>query len=306
VAHPEILDVNSVVGEMRKLLERSIGENIELVTTTAADLWPVLADRGQIEQVIMNLAVNARDAMAQGGKLVIDTQNADLDEEFVSTHVDLAAGPYIRISVADTGHGMTPEVADRAFEPFFTTKTKGKGTGLGLATVYGIVSQAQGNVTLYSEPGRGTTVTVLLPAGEGAAAIAVAPATTAETGGTGEGILLVEDEAAVRAAARRILANNGYRVFESPSPSDAIALCADQSRKIDLILTDVVMPEMSGMDLVGRLHESRPSLPVLYMSGYPQDVIAHQGLVNGDMHLLEKPFTRSGLLRAVRQALGRD
>jgi PAS domain S-box-containing protein len=306
VAHPEILDVNSVVGEMRKLLERTIGENIELVTTTATDLWPVLADRGQIEQVIMNLAVNARDAMAQGGKLVIETQNADLDEEFVSTHVDLVAGPYIRVSVADSGQGMTPEVADRAFEPFFTTKMKGKGTGLGLATVYGIVSEAHGNVTLYSEPGRGTTVTILLPAGEGAAAIAEPSATIAEAAGKGEGILLVEDEAAVRAAARRILTSYGYRVFESSSPTDAIALCAEHSRKLDLVLTDVVMPEMSGMDLVIRLHESRPGLPVLYMSGYPQDVIAHQGLVNGDVHLLEKPFTRNALLRAVREALVHD
>ena len=306
VAHPEILDVNSVVGEMRKLLERTIGENIELVTTTAPDLWPVLADRGQIEQVIMNLAVNARDAMAQGGKLVIETQNADLDEEFVSTHVDLAAGPFIRVSVADSGQGMTPEVADRAFEPFFTTKMKGKGTGLGLATVYGIVSEAHGNVALYSEPGRGTTVTILLPASEGAAAIAEPSATTTESAGSGEGILLVEDETAVRAAARRILTNNGYRVFESQSPTDAIALCAEHSRTIDLVLTDVVMPEMSGMDLVIRLHESRPGLPVLYMSGYPQDVIAHQGLVNGDMHLLEKPFTRNALLRAVQEALARD
>ncbi len=306
VAHPELLDINSVVGEMRRLLERTIGENIELVTTPAAHLWPVLADRGQIEQVLMNLAVNARDAMPQGGKLVIETQNADLDEDFVSTHVDLATGPYVRISVADTGHGMTAEVADRAFEPFFTTKPKGKGTGLGLATVYGIVSEARGKVALYSESGRGTTVTVLLPAGETAAMVAEPSQTTGEAAGSGEGVLLVEDEGAVRAAARRILSKNGYRVFESASPADAIALCADQSRKIDLILTDVVMPEMSGMDLVARAHESRPNVPVLYMSGYPQDVIAHQGLVSGDMHLLEKPFTRNALLRAVREALVHD
>jgi len=304
VAHPEVLDVNSVVGDMRKLLERTIGENIELVTTNAAHLWPVFADRGQIEQVIMNLAVNARDAMAQGGKLVIETQNADLDEDFVATHVDLATGPYVRISVADTGQGMTREVASRAFEPFFTTKPKGKGTGLGLATVYGIVTEARGNVALYSEPGRGTTVTVLVPAGEGAAAAIAEPSLTmGETPSRGEGVLLVEDEGAVRAAARRILAGSGYRVFESANPTDAIALCNERSRKIDLVLTDVVMPEMSGMELVARLHEVRPGLPVLYMSGYPQDVISHQGLVSGSVHLLEKPFTRSALLRAVREAL---
>jgi PAS domain S-box-containing protein len=306
VARPEILDVNSVVAEMRKLLQRTIGEHIELVTSAAPDLWPVLADRGQIEQVIMNLAVNARDAMPQGGKLIIETQNAELDEDFVSTQVDLATGRYIRLSVADTGHGMTTEIADRAFEPFFTTKPKGKGTGLGLATVYGIVSEAHGKVALYSEPGRGTTASVLLPIAESAAAMAEPSQTTGEKVGSGEGILLVEDEGAVRAAARRILSTNGYRVFESASPTDAIDLSVDSSRKIDLILTDVVMPEMSGMDLVVRLHSARPGVPVLYMSGYPQDVIAHQGLITGDVHLLEKPFTRKELLRAVREALGHD
>jgi PAS domain S-box-containing protein len=306
VARPEILDVNSVVTEMRKLLQRTIGEHIELVTTAAPDLWPVLADRGQIEQVIMNLAVNARDAMPQGGKLIIETQNAELDEDFVSTHVDLATGRYVRLSIADTGHGMTTEIADRAFEPFFTTKPKGKGTGLGLATVYGIVSEAHGKVALYSEPGRGTTASVLLPIAESAAAMAEPSQTTGEKVGNGEGILLVEDEGAVRAAARRILSTNGYRVFESASPTDAVDLSADSSRKIDLILTDVVMPEMSGMDLVVRLHSVRPDVPVLYMSGYPQDVIAHQGLITGNVHLLEKPFTRKDLLRAVRVALGHD
>ena len=303
VAHPEIIDVNSVATEMRKLLQRTIGENIELVTAPAADLWPVLADRGQIEQVIMNLAVNARDAMPQGGKLVIETQNADLDEDFVATHVDLTAGHYIRLTVADTGHGMTAEIVDRAFEPFFTTKPKGKGTGLGLATVYGIVSQARGKVGLYSEPGRGTTVTVLLPAAENSATMAEPSQGTGDMTGRGEGVLLVEDEGAVRSAARRILSKNGYRVFEAASATDAIGLSADQSRKIDLVLTDVVMPEMSGMDLVVQLHLARPDLPVLYMSGYPQDVIAHQGLVSGDVHLLEKPFTGKGLLRAVREVL---
>jgi PAS domain S-box-containing protein len=303
VARPEILDVNSVVGEMRKLLERTIGENIALVTPNAADLWPVFADRGQIEQVVMNLAVNARDAMPQGGKLVLQTQNAELDDEFVATHVDLTAGRYVRLTVADTGQGMTADIADRAFEPFFTTKPKGKGTGLGLATVYGIVSEARGKVGLYSEPGRGTTVSVLLPAAETAATTTEPSQPAGEVAGHGEGILLVEDEGAVRAAARRILTRDGYRVFETASPIDAIALCGDPARVIDLVLTDVVMPEMSGMELVSRLHLARPDLPVLYMSGYPQDVIAHQGLVTGDMLLLEKPFTRKALLGAVHEAL---
>jgi DNA-binding NtrC family response regulator len=172
--------------------------------------------------------------------------------------------------------------------------------------VYGIVSETRGKVALYSEPGRGTTVTVLLPAGETAAMVAEPSQTGGEAAGSGQGILLVEDETAVRAAARRILSKNGYRVFESASPTDAIGLCADPSRKIDLVLTDVVMPEMSGMDLAARIHEARPGLAVLYMSGYPQDVIAHQGLVSGEVHLLEKPFTQKGLLQAVREALVHD
>jgi PAS domain S-box-containing protein len=303
VARPEILDLNSVVGDMRKLLLRTIGEHIELVTSPAPEVWSVLADRGQIEQVIMNLAVNARDAMGLGGKLVIKTENAELDEEFVASHVDLRAGSYVRLTVADTGQGMTAEVADRAFEPFFTTKPKGQGTGLGLATVYGIVSQARGRVGLYSEPGRGTTVSVLLPAAETQAAQPEPGGTADEVAGRGESVLLVEDEIAVRAAARRILSRGGYVVIEAMTPSEAITLSADRSRRIDLVLTDVVMPEMSGMDLVARLHQTRPDLPVLYMSGYPQDVIAHQGLVTGDVRLLEKPFTRRALLAAARAAL---
>jgi PAS domain S-box-containing protein len=303
VTHPERLDLNSVVGDMRKLLQRTIGEHIDLVTHTADDLWEVVADRGQIEQVVMNLAVNARDAMAQGGRLVIETENVELDEDFAAGYVNLKPGRYVRLSVADSGHGMTKEVADHAFEPFFTTKPKGQGTGLGLATVHGIVSHSGGHVTIYSEPERGTTLRIHLPAAEGAKAAAAAKAGLAGAAGSGETVLLVEDETAVRSAARRILAQAGYQVIEAASPMSALALGEDAARRIDLVLSDVVMPEMSGLEMAARLREKRPGLRVLYMSGYPQDVIAHQGLVVGDVPLLEKPFTRDRLLRGVRETL---
>jgi PAS domain S-box-containing protein len=217
VARPEILDVNSVVSEMRKLLERTIGENIELVTPNAVDLWPVFADRGQIEQVLMNLAVNARDAMPQGGKLVLQTQNAELDEDFVATHVDLAVGRYVRLTVADTGQGMSADIADRAFEPFFTTKPKGKGTGLGLATVYGIVSEARGRVALYSEPGRGTTVSVLLPAAETAATTTESAQPAGEVAGKGEG--MKARFAPPRVASSRVTATGSSRQQVRPTRS---------------------------------------------------------------------------------------
>jgi PAS domain S-box-containing protein len=304
--HPEVIDLNSVVGDMRKLLQRTIGEHIELVTRTADDLWSVTADRGQIEQVIMNLAVNARDAMPQGGRLVIETSMSLLDEEYVAAYVALAPGRYVRLTVADTGTGMTPEVADRAFEPFFSTKPKGKGTGLGLATVYGIVNQSGGKVSLYSEPARGTSVTIHLPATASATSAATQVVPKEQLQGHGEHVLLVEDEAAVRVAARRILQGHGYSVFDAPTPAAAIQAASDPARRIDLVLTDVVMPEMSGLELAARLKEQRPSLRVIYMSGYPQEVITHQGLVTSELELIEKPFTREALLRAVAGALARD
>jgi nitrogen-specific signal transduction histidine kinase len=301
VAHPEILDLNSVVNDMRKLLLRTIGEHIELVTRTEANLRSVLADRGQIEQVLMNLAVNSRDAMPQGGRLVIEAENVDLDEDFVATQRNLKPGPHVRLVVADTGEGMTPEVANRAFEPFFTTKPKGQGTGLGLATVYGIVTQAGGSVKLYSQRGHGATATILLPAA-GPDVRQAADATQDELmRGSGEHILVVEDEPGVRTAARRILTRGGYDVIEASTPGEALSLSGDPSRRIDLLLTDVVMPEMSGMELAARLKTIRPNMPVLYMSGYPQDVLAHQGMVASDVALIEKPFTRGTLLRSVRE-----
>ena len=303
VARPEILDLRAIFTDMRKLLQRTIGEHIELATNIADDLAPVSADRGQIEQVIVNLAVNSRDAMPHGGRLVLEAANRMLDADFVVTDPDLAPGRYVRIAVADTGEGMTKEVMDRAFEPFFTTKPKGKGTGLGLATVYGIVRQAGGKVGLYSEPGRGTTVTIHLPAVAAASLRAGAEVEPEDLRGHGETVLLVEDEAAVRGAARRILSQANYQVVEATGSRVAVAIAADPTRRIDLVLSDVVMPELSGVELAARLREKRAGLPVLFMSGYPQEVLAHQGLAPSNLELVEKPFSRDALLRAVRRLL---
>jgi hypothetical protein len=305
VPRPEMLDLSSVINDMSKLLLRAIGEHIELITKVEPGLWPVLADRGQIEQVFMNLAVNARDAMPQGGRLVIEAANLEVDEDFVATQVSLKRGRHVRLVVADTGQGMTREVKDRAFEPFFTTKPKGQGTGLGLATVYGIVSQAGGTVDLYSEPGRGTSAKVHLPAATADQTTGAAPSATEELRGAGETVLLVEDEDAVRVAARRILSQHGYTVLEASRPEVAIRLNADRSREIDLLVTDVVMPEMSGTELARQIRAVR-AIPVLFMSGYPRDAVAHHGIEPGELHLLEKPFTRDALLRAVHETIGSD
>jgi PAS domain S-box-containing protein len=303
VIHPEVLDLRAVVVDMRKLLQRTIGENIELVTHVAEDLAPVTADRGQIEQVIVNLAVNARDAMPQGGRLVVEAANRVLDEDFVVTDPELKPGRYVRIAVADTGTGMTREVADRAFEPFFTTKPKGQGTGLGLATVYGIVKQAGGKTGLYSEPGRGTTVTIHLPAAVEGQGPGYAEPEPGQLSGQGETVLVVEDEPAVRAAARRILIQANYKVLEATGSLAALAIATDPTRRIDLMLSDVVMPDMSGVELASRIHQQREKLPVLFMSGYPQEVLAHQGLAALKLPLVEKPFTRDALLREIRKVL---
>jgi PAS domain S-box-containing protein len=303
VSRPEILDLSAVVSEMKKLLVRTIGENIELVTRVDPDLWPVVVDRGQIEQVLMNLAVNARDAMNQGGRLVIEARNVDLGEDFVKTHIESQTGRHVRLSVSDTGQGMIAEVREHAFEPFFTTKPKGEGTGLGLATVYGIVSQAGGTVELVSEVGKGTSVVVHLAASETDTQAASPEQPSDKPRGEGQTVLLVEDEAGVRSAAKRILIRDGYLVLEAPTPADAIRLGTEPSSDIDLLLTDVVMPGMSGMDVARRIQAIR-SIPVLYMSGYPQDVIAQQGLAADQVRLLEKPFTRDALLRSVQEALG--
>jgi two-component system cell cycle sensor histidine kinase/response regulator CckA len=287
VVRPQALDLNKVISDVEEMLRRSIGEHITLIVRPEPDLPPVTCDPGQMEQLLVNLALNARDAMPSGGNLVIDT----------GRH-----GAQVRLRVSDSGKGMTPEVVDRAFEPFFTTKASGEGTGLGLATVYGIVTQADGEVGITSEPGLGTTVTVLLPVGAGPSD--AAPVDTAvTTQGHGETLLVVEDEAALRDVAGRILSGAGYQVLKAECGTAALDVAARHSGHIDLLVSDVVMPGMLGKELAERLVRERPETRVLYMSGYAQPVLHSQGTLDPGVALLEKPFTADDLLTAVRKRL---
>ncbi len=302
VVRPRVLDVNAVLADVDNLLRRAIGEHVALETRAAPDLWPVMADSGQLEQVIVNLAVNARDAMPSGGHLLIETANAELDVEAAPLYGDLPPGCYVRVVVSDTGVGMDAETVRHAFEPFFTTKPKGDGTGLGLATVYGILTEAGGAIQLYSEPGVGTTVKAYLPASGGEVAVReherVPPAAA-----RGESVLIVEDEDGVRRLTERILARAGYRVLSAPTGRVALELCARERERVDLLLTDVIMPEMLGPELAERAVALRPGLRVLFMSGYSHQMIARRQLSDREIAFVEKPFTSESLLVGVRGAL---
>jgi PAS domain S-box-containing protein len=298
----ESLDLNAVVGDVRAILSRTLGDHIDLRCRCADDLWPVSADRGQIEQVLMNLALNARDAMADGGVLMLATRNALLDADSARAHGgELAAGPYVELSVTDTGSGMSPETLERALEPFFTTKAPELGTGLGLATVYGIVTQLEGRVELYSTPGTGTAVRVTLPATlDGAVAPAAGPRQPGRRG-HGERVLLVEDEPAVRSAARRILARAGYEVIEAADGQEGLTV-AGAVGGLDAVVSDVRMPGGSGIDFARALRERRPGLGVVLMSGYSEELLM-DGEPAWPHVFLDKPFTADGLLEAVHAAL---
>jgi two-component system cell cycle sensor histidine kinase/response regulator CckA len=304
VLAPRILDLNTVVANMDKMLRRLIGEDIDLATLQDPQLGRVKADPGQIEQVVMNLAVNARDAMPRGGKLTIETANVDLDDAYVREHVAVTPGPYVMLAVSDNGIGMDPPTLTRIFEPFFTTKEIGKGTGLGLATVYGIVKQSGGNIWVYSEPGRGATFKIYLPRVEETSAAeephrhAAAPTTGSET------VLLVEDEDAVRFLVRNILESKGYRVLEARSGTEALSLCERHTGPLHLLLTDLVMPEMGGCELAEQLGPRYPAMKVLYISGYTNGALAHHGLLAPDTAYLQKPFTPDALAQKVREVLG--
>jgi CheY-like chemotaxis protein len=260
----------------------------------------VEADPGQLEQVLVNLAVNARDAMPDGGLLTIDTENSEIDEAYTETHLGLVPGRYVRLRVSDTGFGMEQAVLDHVFEPFFTTKPRGEGTGLGLPTVFGIVAQAGGEIQLYSEPGIGTTCRVLLPTTDRAPTIGRSPTEPRDLHGT-ETVLVVEDEDALREVARRILSRNGYVVLTSANGPEAIALVERHTGVIDLLLTDVIMPQMLGKEVAARIQELRPGLPVLYMSGYARPVLGPT--LGEEIALLEKPFSEELLLIKVRDVL---
>ncbi|MFI5892116.1 PAS domain S-box protein [Actinoplanes sp. NPDC051513] len=305
VVRPQVLNLNTVVAEVEALLRRTIGEHIQLHTTLPDDLWPVLADPGQLEQVLVNLAVNARDAMPDGGTLSICTANHTLDETTAAAAPDLGTGRYVKLRVADTGTGIPPEVAEHVFEPFFTTKPKGEGSGLGLATVYGIITQAGGHARIASSPGAGTAFTALLPAtAEPAAPVAAAPATPAAAHHPGgEAVLIVEDEEALREVARRILSRNGYHVLTAASGTEALKAAEHAGSHLDLLLTDVIMPGMLGKELAAKIRDRYPDIQVLYMSGYAQPVLASQGTLDPGVTLVEKPFSETTLLDRIREVL---
>ena len=302
VLQSSVLNLNEIVIETGNMLGRLIGEDIALTTNLFSRLWSVKVDSGQIQQVIMNLAVNARDAMPQGGKLTIETANVELDENYTHTYPDVRPGSYAVLSVSDSGCGMDEKTKARIFEPFFTTKEVGKGTGLGLATVFGIVKQSGGHITVYSEPGRGSVFKVYLPKVEKEAAVSSEPRRPAAARGT-ETVLVVEDEDGVRNLACRILRSQGYTVLEARNGKEALATFRDHESEIELVLTDVVMPEMGGRHLQEHLLAAQPNLAVLFMSGYTDDAIVRHGVLESEANFIQKPFSYAALANAVRKVL---
>ena len=301
-----VLDLNTVLRDLDKMLHRLIGEDIELVTVFTDDLGRVKTDPGWVEQIIMNLAVNARDAIPEGGKLTIETANVELDETYARGHIAVKPGRYVMLSVSDTGVGMTPEVRQQVFEPFFTTKEKGKGTGLGLSTVYGIVKQSGGNIWVYSEPGKGTTFKIYLPRVDEPLEELRRRVEVKEVPRGTETILIVEDEEDVLKLAGRILSRQGYKVLEASQGLDAFLIAEKYEDLIHLLVTDVVMPKIGGRELADRIAEIRPEIKVLYMSGYTDNAIVHHGVLREGMEFIQKPFTVEGLARKVREVLDKD
>jgi len=305
ITETKIVDLNAAVREIEKLVRRVIGEDIYLLMRLQPGLGSVRIDPGQLDQVLMNLVVNARDAMPSGGKLVLGTANVELDGTYVRQHLGVAPGHYVVLAVSDTGTGMSVETMSHIFEPFFTTKEKGKGTGLGLSTVYGIVNQAGGCVVPYSEEGQGTTFKIYFPHSDQPAQTPVAIRPTDKLPGGTETILVVEDEKALRDLTQCILADSGYQVLAATDVREALEMAGDTETKLDLLLTDVVMPILSGNELAKRVAAFRPDLPVLYMSGYADDVLLNRGGLDAGVELIQKPFTRRTLLTTIRAILNR-
>ncbi len=303
VLQPVVLDLNHLVKNVGKMLRRLIGEDIKLVSDLAPELAAVRADPGQIEQVLVNLAVNARDAMPDGGRLAIKSFNAEVSEGDVSAPNHVPPGSYAVLEVSDTGSGMSAETQARIFEPFFTTKAQGKGTGLGLATVYGVVRQSDGHISVESAPGAGATFRVYLPRVDETVTPAATPGTVTAPAVGRETVLLAEDEPLVRLLARRVLEQAGYTVLVASGGAEALETARRHDGPIHLLLTDVVMPEMSGRDLVRHLLDLRPGVPVLYMTGYSDEAIARHGVLDPGTALIQKPFTPAALARKVREAL---
>ncbi|MGA9770646.1 MAG: response regulator [Blastocatellia bacterium] len=306
VVQPQVLDLNTIVANIEKMLRRLIGEDVELTTMLEPQLVSIKADPNHIEQILLNLAVNARDAMPEGGKLMIETANVYLDESYANQHIGAEAGRYVMLAVSDTGIGMNKQTQSQIFEPFFTTKEKGKGTGLGLSTVYGIVKQSEGNIWVYSEPGHGTIFKVYLPQCDESVDPSCSNETLSRAVGGSETVLLVEDERAVRKLTRKILEESGYQVLEATHADEAVTISNDHEGAIHMMITDMVMPHTNGHDLAERLSALRPEMKLLYMSGYTENRAIDKILKNQAIAFLEKPFSVEGLLNKVRNVLNVD
>jgi len=306
ILEPKVIDLNDVIPDMDRMLRRLIGEDIDLETVLAPDLGRVEADPGQIEQIIMNLAVNARDAMPRGGRLTMETANVELDEVYARSHAGVTPGPYVMMAISDSGTGMDEETLSKVFDPFFTTKEIGKGTGLGLSTIYGIVKQSNGNIWVYSEPGKGTTFKIYLPRVEKEIEETEAVEAAAESLTGSEAILVVEDNEMVRDLVQTIFQRHGYSVLTAQDGEEAIKVSKEHDGPIHLMVTDVVMPNMSGKELAERLNALRPDMKVLYMSGYTDNAIVHHGVLAQEMLFIQKPFTPESLARKVREVIDQD
>jgi PAS domain S-box-containing protein len=302
VVAPRVIDLGEAARGADKMLRRLVGEDIELIVRAPGEPAPVRADAAQIDQVVMNLALNARDAMPQGGKLTIEVAPVEVDEAYAREHLGVSPGPHVQLAVSDTGVGMDEQTRSHVFEPFFTTKEKGKGTGLGLATVFGIVQQSGGTIWVDSAPGAGTRFKILFPRAVAAVDAALEITQPTSLRGT-ETVLLVEDQEEVRQVAREILSRLGYEVLEAPNGAEALQLCERHPRPIDLLLTDVVMPQMSGRELAERVAPGRPDMRVLFMSGYTEDAILQHGILDEGLAFLQKPLVPDRLARRVREVL---
>jgi signal transduction histidine kinase len=302
VIQPQVLDLDTVITEMEEMLRRTIGEHVELVISRAGDLRPVLADPGQLEQILLNLALNARDAMPSGGTLTIDTSNITVDEASVAGGSESRQGQNVRLRVSDSGTGMTRETIEHAFEPFYTTKDAGAGTGLGLATVYGIITQAGGHIHIYSQPGSGTTFTITLPV-TAETANRIPELATYERSPKGETVLVVEDEEALREVTKRIFTRNGYHVITAADGPEALGIAREYEGEIHLLVTDVVMPRMLGKEVAEKIRALKPEIEVLFMSGYARPVLASQGQLEPGVALVEKPFSEADLQTKAVQVL---